>query len=83
MGNTTGTISVVELEVQVGRPPPGGVYVYGQGGGVMVRVTGGCETPDFFEGFGSSSMVNGDGRMLGVMRNVEYAPEVVRVSETV
>ena len=84
MGKMMGTMPVVELVVvDVGCPPPGGVYVYGQGGDVMVRVTTGCETPDFFSGFGSSLIVKGDGRMLGVMRNVEYAPEVVRVSDTV
>lgn len=38
--------------------------MYGKGGGKIVRVTGGCVTPDWLFGLRSSVIVNGGGRML-------------------
>ncbi len=43
----------------------------------------GWDTPSCVRGFGSSLMMKGERRMLGVIRNVEYAPKVVRVSNVV
>ena len=56
---------------------------YGYGGGVMVRVTGGCVTPSRLRGFWSSVMVKGGGRMLLVTCMTEFVtPEVILTFHT-
>ncbi len=72
-GKTTGTTSDEEEEVVIVVGVA--LKLYGYGGGVMVRMTSGCDTPGDDLGLRSLVTTNGGGRTMGVTAKDDTTPE--------
>jgi hypothetical protein len=68
-------VVVVVVVVGIGCGPPVTLKLYGYGGGVMVRVTSGCDTLGDDLGLGSLVTTKGGGKMLGVTPKDDTTPE--------